>query len=88
MPDTTESVRIQLDYPPSLVRVPLLYRLVTDFGLVISIRSANVDPERGGFIFMELAGPSDAIARGLAWIGENGVTVSAIGLDGTQEWAI
>jgi L-aspartate semialdehyde sulfurtransferase ferredoxin len=86
--EAIETVRVQLDYPPDRVREPLLYRLVTDFGLVPNIRRANFDVEQGGFIFLELEGPSEALARGLAWMQESGISVSAIGFDGTQEWAI
>lgn len=88
MPEPIETVRLQLDYPPERGREPLLYRLVTDFGLVPNIRRANFDARKGGFIFLELEGPSDALAGGLAWLQEMGIMVSAIGFDGTQEWAI
>lgn len=88
MSEPIETIRLQLNYPPDRVREPLLYRLVTDFGLVPNIRRANFDPVSGGFIFLEIEGPTEAIARGLAWMEESGVTVSAIGFDGTQEWAI
>jgi hypothetical protein len=88
MPSETETIRVQLNYPAERVREPVLYQLVTRFGLVPSIRAANFSPTVGGFIFLELSGEKEALDRGLAWLAEIGIGVSAIGLDGTQEWAL
>ena len=83
-----ETVRVQLNYPLDRVDQPVLYRLVRDFGLVPNIRRANIDPRSGGYIFLELSGEKEALERGLRFLANLGVTVSAIGLDGTQEWAV
>lgn len=88
MTPDTETVRVQLTYPLQRVREPILYHLVADFGLVPNIRSASFDLASGGFIYLELSGARAALRRALAWLDEQGIGVSAIGLDGTQEWAI
>lgn len=88
MSEGIETVRVQLNYPLELVREPILYRLVVDFGLIPSIRKANFNQVTGGYIYVELSGTKDALERGLAWLDEVGITVSAIGVDGTQEWAV
>lgn len=88
MPNPSETVRIQLTYPPSQVRRPILYELVRDYGLVPNIRRANMDERAGGYIFLELTGDHHAINRALLWLEAIGVEVDAIGLDGTQEWVI
>ena len=85
---TTDSVRVQLSYPISLVNQPIVYRLVTDFGLIPSILRANFDVRTGGTLFLELAGDRGRLEGALAWLEEMGVGVDAIGLDGAQEWAI
>jgi ABC-type methionine transport system ATPase subunit len=83
-----ETIRVQLNYPLERVKEPILYHLVMDFGLIPNIRRANIDVHTGGFIFLELSGEKEALDRGLKWLEQIGITVSAIGLDGTQEWAV
>lgn len=83
-----DTIRVQLNYPIELVQEPVLYRLVVDYGLIPSIRRANFDQDHGGYIFLELSGEPDALERGLAWLEQIGIGISAIGYDGTQEWAV
>ncbi len=83
-----DTIRVQLNYPLELVQEPILYELIIQFGLIPNIRRANFDWKNGGFIFLELSGERQALERGLAWLQERGITISGIGLDGTQEWAI
>ncbi len=83
-----ETIRVQLNYPLERVKEPILYHLVMDFGLIPNIRRANIDVHTGGFIFLELSGEKESLDRGLKWLEQIGITVSAIGLDGTQEWAV
>ena len=88
MPEEQETVRIQLNYPLSQVKRPILYELVRDYGLIPNIRRANMDVRTGGYIFLELTGDHHAINRALLWLEAIGVGVDAIGLDGTEEWAV
>lgn len=83
-----ETIRVQLNYPIEQVKEPILYRLVTNFNLIPSIRSANIDFKTGGFIYLDLTGKMEDVENGLQWLEEQGVSVNAIGLDGAQEWAI
>lgn len=88
MSQEIETIRVQLNYPLEHVKEPILYHLVVDYGLIPNIRRANIDVHTGGYIFLELSGEKSALEKGLAWLEELGITVSAIGLDGTQEWAV
>lgn len=83
-----DSIRVQLNYPLEHVEQPILYHLVMDYGLVPNIRRANIDIRTGGFIFLELTGEKKALSDALAWLADQGITVNAIGLDGSEEWAI
>lgn len=83
-----ETIRVQLNYPLDIVKEPILYRLVMDFGIIPSIRIANIDVRTGGFLFLDLTGEKESLERGLQWLTDQGITVSAIGQDGAQEWAI
>ncbi|HSV72977.1 MAG TPA: NIL domain-containing protein [Chthonomonadales bacterium] len=88
MPSETDTIRVQLNYPAERVREPVLYQLVTRFGLVPNVRAADFSPTDGGFIYLELTGEKEALERGIAWLGEIGIELSTIGFDGTQEWAL
>ena len=84
----TETIRVQLNYPKEQVQEPILYRLVTKYGLVPNIRRANIDARTGGFIFLELTGKKDELEKAIYWLEKIGIQVSAIGLDGTEEWVV
>ena len=70
-------VRVKLTFPESLVRVPVLARLVRQFDVEPNIRRANVE-EHQGWIICELDGQPAAVeALGLA--ARRGVQVDLLG---------
>lgn len=71
-------VQVKLTFPESLVRVPVLARMVRHFDVEPNIRRANVEDDRG-WIVCELEGESAAIDGGLAWLREEGVQVDLLG---------
>jgi len=83
-----ETIRVQLNYPLERVTEPILYHLVMDYHLIPNVRKASVDGNTGGFIYLDLTGDKAEIEEGLKFLEDCGIYVSAIGLDGTQEWAI
>jgi hypothetical protein len=83
-----DMIRIQLNYPRSVVDQPILYRLVTEYGLVPNIRRANIDVRTGGYLFLELSGERTSLMRALTWLEAIDIAIDAIGLDGSEEWAI
>lgn len=83
-----ESIRVQLNYPDERVAEPILYHLVERFQLVPNIRKAQIDLHGGGFIFLELTGARDRLDAALTYLEGLGITVSTIGVDGTQEWGV
>jgi hypothetical protein len=89
MPDQPQDViRIQLNYPRSVVDQPILFRLVKEFGLVPNIRRAKIDVRKGGYLFLELSGERASLTRALEWLEAIGIGIDAIGLDGSEEWAV
>lgn len=88
--DTTgnETIRVQLNFPLEQVRKPIIWHLAHDYGLMFSIRRANIDIHVGGFTVLELTGPKEKIEAGLEWARNEGVETSFIGLDGTDEWVV
>ena len=69
--------RYYLSYPRSLIREPLLYRLVKTFDLAFNIRGASVSEDMG-LVAIEFEGTGAQIERALQWLREIGVTVEPI----------
>ena len=82
-----EKIRVQLNFPLEQVKKPIIWHIGHDFGLMFSIRRANIDFHTGGFTVLELTGPREKINAALEWARAEGVETSFIGLDGTDEWA-
>ena len=85
---TTDTIRVQLNYPAAVVDRPIIYLLVKRFSLVPDIRRGSIDSRTGGFLFLELTGERESLKRAIDWLEEIGVGVDAIGVDGALEWAI
>jgi L-aspartate semialdehyde sulfurtransferase ferredoxin len=71
-------VRVKLTFPESLVRLPLLSRLVRQFDVEPNIRRADVE-ERVGWIVCEIEGQAAAVEEALAWLRDEGVQVDLLG---------
>lgn len=72
------SVRVKMTFPESLVRSPVLARLVRDFDVDPDIRRADIT-ESAGWIVCELDGQSDRIEAALVWLREEGIEVDLLG---------
>lgn len=75
---TPKSVRARLTFPEDLVSEPFIARLALDYGVIASIRRANVE-EHTGWIVCELTGASEAIDTGVAWLTASGIKVDWLG---------
>jgi ABC-type methionine transport system ATPase subunit len=71
-------VRVKLTFPESLVRVPVLARLVRQYDVEPNIRRANVE-EHQGWILCELDGEPASVEGALAWLREEGIQVDLLG---------
>jgi hypothetical protein len=72
--------RVQLTFPPNLIKEPILYHLVKDFDIVINIRRADVKADLG-WVILEMDADEDRLARGVAWLKGKGVQVDPIESD-------
>jgi L-aspartate semialdehyde sulfurtransferase ferredoxin len=72
------SVRVKLTYPESLVREPVIARLVRDHDVEPNIRRAHVDNHEG-WIISELAGEADRIEAAVGWLRDQGIRVDLLG---------
>lgn len=82
-----QTTRVQLNFPLEQVTKPIIWHFCHDFGLKFSIRRASIDVHAGGFTVLEITGPMEKIEAALEWAKGEGIEVSSIGLDGTDEWA-
>jgi ABC-type methionine transport system ATPase subunit len=71
-------VRVKLTFPETLVREPLIARLVRDHDVEPNIRRAQVDSHEG-WVICEIAGEPSRVEESLAWLREQGVRVDLLG---------
>jgi hypothetical protein len=82
-----ETVRVQLNFALERVKEPSsgTYPTIS----ASDFRSVCVDRHRKGRLHgFDLTGERDDINSGLAWAQEQGVEISALGINGANEWAI
>jgi len=69
--------RLWLMYPPKLIREPIIWELITRFGLKADIRQAEVRDEVG-IVCLELDGERDALRKAARWMERKGVKVEPV----------
>ena len=75
MTASSDSVRLFVSIPESLVERPMIYEIIKRFDVVPSIRRANVEVHTAWMI-LELAGAKDARGQAVAYLEEQGCTVN------------
>ncbi len=76
--------KVVLQFTPTLVDKPIIYRLVKDYDLVINILKADINPSQEGFVVVEISGDSESYNKGLEYLRNAGVRVEP--LSGTIVW--
>jgi ABC-type methionine transport system ATPase subunit len=71
-------VRVKLTFPESLVREPIIARMVHDFEVVPNIRRADVG-EDSGWIICELDGDGANVDSAIEWLNGEGIRVDLLG---------
>ena len=85
-PDETQKVRLNLTFPADRVEQPLLAQAIKNFGVSADIRRAQIEPETGGYIMLELSGTDKQIDDSVAFWKAFGVGVGFIGIDEAQAY--
>jgi len=75
MTDATEADRLFVSFPEELVDKPMLYEIITRFGVVPNLRRANVEAH-SGWVILELAGEPASRADAIAYLEGLGCTVN------------
>jgi ABC-type methionine transport system ATPase subunit len=73
-------LRVRLTFPETLVKEPLLGRMVREFDVLPNIRRADVE-DHGGWIQCELEGDPAAVVKAARWLEQEGVGVELLGGD-------
>ncbi|MBW1722113.1 MAG: 4Fe-4S dicluster domain-containing protein [Deltaproteobacteria bacterium] len=60
--------KVVLQFPPSKVEEPIIYHLITDYGLVVNILRAAIDPGKQGRMVVELRGEEESISRAFEYL--------------------
>jgi ferredoxin len=68
--------RIVLRFDATIADQPIIYRLVSDYGLVVNILKANVNPQKEGTMVMEITGEKNK--EGLEYLRQQGVQVHTL----------
>jgi ABC-type methionine transport system ATPase subunit len=84
--DTQQSIRLNLTFPVERVDQPLIAQAIKQFGIIVDIRRAQVEPETGGYIMLEVTGTEKQIDDSIAFFKSYGVGVGFIGADEVQAY--
>ncbi len=68
--------KVVLRFSADIADQPIIYKLVKDYGLVINILKANVNPQKEGTLVMDITG--DNIEQGLDYLRGVGVGVQSL----------
>jgi ABC-type methionine transport system ATPase subunit len=68
---------LRLNYPPSLLRQPILNQLITRFKLTVNILQAQITLEEG-WLDVEMLGEDQEIEQAVSWLEEEGIEVVLI----------
>ena len=75
------SRKVVFHYPKTLIDVPIISRLVRDYGLDFNILRANITPAQEGLMVLGLEGEEAKLEEGLEWVRELGVRVQPLEKD-------
>ena len=73
---TSASRHVQLTFPPGPATEPVIYEIVTRFGVVPNIRRALIQ-DHSGWMVCDLGGTQESLDGAIAWMRSIGVDVSS-----------
>jgi ABC-type methionine transport system ATPase subunit len=83
---TEQTVRLNLTFPIDKITEPLLARAIQNFHVTADIRRAQIEPETGGYIMLQLTGTEKQIDESIAYWKSFGIGVGFIGQDEAQAY--
>ena len=73
-----KSVKVQLRFRPEDTKQPFVHLFATRFGLIFSILQADITPDRGGRLVLDMSGEQQSIEDALSFTAEQGVSVQVL----------
>jgi len=73
-----KKTKVVLSFPPSNVEEPVTYRLIKDYGLVVNILRASIDPGKQGRMVVELSGEESQLALAFNYLEKLGVSIEPL----------
>jgi L-aspartate semialdehyde sulfurtransferase ferredoxin len=83
---STASVKLNLTFPAERVNQPVIADAIKNFDVSVDIRQANVQPNVGGYIMLEMTGEEKQVDDAIAFMKSLGVGVGFIGTDEVQAY--
>jgi len=68
---------LSLIFPRTLIKEPVIYRMVKQFDVVFNLRRAKVD-ENNGEIVLELEGDEPVLKKAVSWLTAQGLKIEPI----------
>jgi len=75
------SEKIVLKFPPHIVREPIVYHLIKDYDLRVSILRASISPEEAGQMVLAIEGNKKQIEAGHEYLEKKGVLLQPLSKD-------
>ena len=75
--DILSGIKVHMTFKGDLIREPVISRLISETGVVVNIRRANVD-ENVGWMICQLSGEPSCIESALIWLSEHEVEVNRL----------
>lgn len=70
--------RVVFLFPQELVEEPVTYRLIKEYGLMVNILRASIDPHKQGRMVVELSGDDNQLGAGFNYLENTGVIVEPL----------
>ncbi|MCR6544237.1 NIL domain-containing protein [Dehalobacterium formicoaceticum] len=74
----TVSKKVVLRLNAKIVDQPIIYSLIKDYGLIPNILKAEINPQKEGYLVVEIQGEDLQYAAGLEFLNSLGVTIDAL----------
>ena len=75
------SEKLVLKFPPHIVREPIVYHLVKDYDLRVSILRASINPDEAGQMVLAMEGNKKQLEAGHEYLEKKGVVLQPLSKD-------
>jgi ferredoxin len=73
-----KKTKVVLSFPPDMVEEPITYHLIKDYGLLVNIVRATIDPGKQGRMVVELSGEESQLSLAFNYLEIAGVNLEPL----------